>query len=189
MAAVPKPMKIIGITRFRYGVDPLICAMPIRPKKESTVPMIGNTLYLPVFAMTRPTPNVAIVTPSICGNVRSPDSVGDTNSESWKYNERKPPAPYVATPANIPRSAHVRMTSFENSRSGIIGSSARCSTLIKAPSPRRAIKRSIRTCCWVQPCRPSSRPIISDAIVRESKPAPMKSSFAVRRLNGSLSAK
>ena len=37
--------------------------------------------------------NVASVTPSICGKVRSPDSVGDTNSESWKYSDKKPPAP------------------------------------------------------------------------------------------------
>ena len=152
--------------------------MPMRPKKQRTLPTIGIILYLPVLETIRPITNVAIVTPSIVGNDRNPDSVGDTNSESWKYNERKPPAPYVTTLAHIPRSAHVRTTSFENSRSGIMGSSARCSTLINATRPRSAIARSIRTCCCVQPCLPSSRPIISDAMVSESNPAPMKSSFA-----------
>ena len=48
------------------------------------VPAIGHGLHLPVFAIRRPIPNVPSVTPIICGNMRNPDSVGDTNSESWK---------------------------------------------------------------------------------------------------------
>ena len=58
-----------------------IASSPATPHPN---PTIGHGLHFPVRAMRRPIPNVAIVTPSIWGSIRRPDSVGDTKSESWK---------------------------------------------------------------------------------------------------------
>ena len=92
-------------------------------------------------------------------------------------------------PAHIPRSAAVRTTSFENSRNGIIGSSARCSTKMNKIKVMIEMANNTRTCWSVQPDRPSSKPIMRDATVADNRPAPRKSNFAVRRVNGSLRAK
>ena len=122
--------------------------------------------------MARPTPNVAIVTPIICGSIRSPDSVGDTNSESWKYSGRNCAAPYVTTPAHIPRSIDVNTTRFVNNRGGISGSATRSSTATKAAVAIAATANRMSTCCWVQPSLPSSSPIISEPIATESSATP-----------------
>ena len=44
IAAAPKPIKIIGTTSHRYGVEPVIWATPSRPSTETIEPMIGNGL-------------------------------------------------------------------------------------------------------------------------------------------------
>ncbi len=63
---------------------PEICDTTSRPTTATAVPRIGQGLHLPIRAISRPMPNVPSVTPIIWGSIRSPDSVGETNSESWK---------------------------------------------------------------------------------------------------------
>ena len=82
IAAVPNPMNTMATARNMYGVEPFICAIATSPPIEQTDPIIGNFLYLPDLEISRPSPNVAMVTPSIWGKLRRPDSVGETNSES-----------------------------------------------------------------------------------------------------------
>ena len=86
-------MKTIGRISHAYDVVPVMVETAKSPALERMLPTIGNGLYLPVFEMRRPMPNVAAVTPSIWGMVRRPDSVGEINCESWKYRLRNVPAP------------------------------------------------------------------------------------------------
>ena len=82
--AIPNPIAIIGMTSVSYDVSPEILDTISRPPTAAALPMIGHGLHLPVFAISRPIPNVPSVTPIIWGSIRRPDSVGDTNNESWK---------------------------------------------------------------------------------------------------------
>ena len=117
-------------------------------------------------------PNVAAVTPIICGSIRRPDWVGETNSESWKYSGRNWAAPYVTTPAHIPSRKQHRTMRLVNRRNGIIGSGARCSTEMNSASAAAATANRTSTCRSVQPSRPSSRPIIRLPMETDSSAAP-----------------
>ncbi len=89
----------------------------------SAVPMIGKTLYLPVFWMMRPTTMVPAIIPSINGSISRPDLVGLTPFTICRYSG------IIIIPPNmpIPMSTDIRLielnTGLRNSRIGIRASS------------------------------------------------------------------
>src|SRR5689334_15429356 len=102
------------------------------------VPMIGNSLYLPVRLTSWPARIDVARVPPISGTIRNPDSVGLSPLTIWRNTGRYVTDPINAKPTISPTTDVTQTSRVRKSCNGRIGSRARRSTTTKAITPATA---------------------------------------------------
>lgn len=129
-------------------VLPEIWVSMTRPIVAIAMPATGYFLYRPVLVMRIPEVIAVSMSPAIIGSMRNPDPVTETPADICRKVGRKLSAANMPMPMTRPTLVAMVKVGFLKRCSGMSGSSARCSTMMKSAVDAAKVKdRASRPPC------------------------------------------